>query len=165
MRKTKSEIKCECGGETILFGKTKDGRQKYHCKVCGAVFTKMKHFTSGRKGKRLLSLLFNIISKDFYKRFDLNSIFDIAIQKTPKNLDAIYFSTACNKADGNVSIKCNNPKLLICETDNGMILYKIPENKTQEKRTISIIDDKSFPIDPEKNYHYQRYRTRTNSDL
>ncbi len=165
MRKTKSGIKCECGGETILFGKTKDGRQKYRCKSCGAVFSKMKHFTSGRKGKRLLSLLLNIISEDFYKKFDLNSIFDSAILKTPKNLDAIYFCTAYNKTKGNISIQCNNPKLLICETDNGMILYKIPENKTQEKRTISIIDDKSFPIDPEKNYHYQRYRTRTNSDL
>lgn len=164
MKRSKCNKKCEkCGKPLTFYGKDKYGQQKYRCKYCRKVLTDVKRFTSGRVANKLLGFLHKILRSNFYNKFDLSFIFKNAAQDDTKSeLKNIYYNRMYRKSEnkGTITINCKNPKLLICQDGDDLILYEIPNIKKNGEGEIKVIDKENFVINPESNPNYILYKNR-----
>lgn len=163
MRKSKCDKICSCGNPMVLYGKTKNGKQKYRCKSCQKVITENIKYTLGRKAKRLFELLYTIIQEDISNAYSLNCRFkDTIPEEDIKKLNKVYFSKLDVK-NSKYPILCKNPKLLISVSDkNDLIIYKIPSVKPDKNghSTFTITDKEDYKVEPENNPRYYRYESR-----
>ena len=165
MRKSRCEKVCTCGKPLVMYGKSKDGRQKYKCKSCNKIITETVAYKMERKPYQLFNLLYSIIKQPNINPLILQQLFSVNLTtKGVNKLNNIYFSALEGKKSED-NIICQNPKLLISLTDNNdLIIYTLPVFKRNKEgnRTYNILDKKDFLISPESNPHrYLRYMYRT----
>ena len=164
MVKSKCDKKCkDCGGQLVFYGKDKDGHRKYRCKICNKITSEVQRFTSGRIPNKLLGFLHKLIQNNLYNKSDLSDIFTSASKDASKTkLKNVYFNRMYmkNKNQDSVTINCKNPKLLICQHGDDLILYEIPDIKKNGEGKIIVMDKENFIVKPESNPNYTLFKNR-----
>lgn len=125
----------------IKFGKSKDNNQRYRCKVCKKTFVETRKRTKyTSKEKAFLSMLKNFLS--------LDDEFAVSIREAIENIsekDTITnnFKLLQKSVNNSNEIHCYNPRLIICEDFNEILIYRLPKRplRLKKPRTIKIIDD------------------------
>lgn len=151
-----SAKKCK---KIIKFGKYK-GVQRYLCKNCGHTFSdNSSDVFYKRNTRKVLALLLNMLENNFFEKRDL----DEAIKLTDKYYEGIRkirFITKYTDKEGDFSIGCFNPKLLICEDDKNISFIQIPPAKFGEDkktRNITIMDQEGQGNMITKNEYIKSY--------
>ncbi len=121
--------KCpKCDGRTIKYG-TRNGKQRYRCRHCSCTFynPELQEYKYTRNTKRILSLLFNMLDKDFFGAEDLEQALH-PTEKYYKQAKKIQFNTKVLefKTKKEVKIGCYKAKLLICQDDKSITFIPIP---------------------------------------
>ena len=164
MKTSKCNKTCpDCGNHCIFYGKVSKDTQRYKCKKCNLIFSEERNIKMGRRGRKLISLLLQLLSCDFYNQLELEAAIKAAsYDKSPLDINLIRFSTQLktNKPDNeNLEFDCKNPKLLICVDKNDIIFYKIPKTDL-EKRTITITENRNKYISPKDCIGFTSYVNR-----
>ncbi len=121
------------------YGYAKNGTQRYFCKKCGKTFLERKErYGYSRLEKRFLSMLINFLQADKSGTITLdNALMNIDnenpqiskfrfVQRIPEDSEAIF---------------CYNPRILICEENNDIIIYRFETREpNRNSRSIKIID-------------------------
>lgn len=136
--------------EKIIKYGFQNGEQKYKCKNCGKYFFKNKREGYTLKEKKFFSMLINFIRDSSEQGIDLQE----AISNINSNIDIkeiskfrLYQRTSMPKykrmqSNYSDTISCYNPRLLICEDNKNIIMYRFPERAQEDgnSRRILIID-------------------------
>lgn len=151
----------KCGStRTIKYGK-QNKIQKFKCKEdgCGHYFLNRKREGYTLKEKKFFSMLINFLRDSSETGIkiqeaisNINSNIDIKeISKFRLYQMKSIFKRKRSKYDNNGTLRCYNPRLLICEDHNSIVMYRF-SNRTWEDgdhRKILIIDS-----DENKNVEY-----------
>ena len=121
----------------------RNGIQRYYCKNCEKTFIDER---ISLRHKKLLSMLWNFIKSDGSK--------NLTIKEAIKNIDTDIIDIDNFILKQRVSadpktIFCYNPKLLICEDADEIVIYRIEKRDINEKsRSFSIIDEDKYRRNP-----------------
>lgn len=129
-----------------------NNKQKYKCRECGKFFLENKKESYSRTQKKYLSMLYYFLKAQEDK--------EITIEEAIKNLDDNFpeiskFRLIQKVQSDSKKINCYNPRLLICEDDKNITIYRFAPRKLDENensQTYSIVDS-----DDQKNIIYRSY--------
>lgn len=163
--KKMNDIECpKCHkSQTVKYGKYKN-TQKYKCKECGKIFKEKNYVIKTKKEKELVSVLLNLakikpieVEKYFSQEFVLSDLlpkgeFD---EKAFKDVSISIENAQTNHA----SIKCNDPKFLVCLVNNAITIIRLPDYKSRsakkEKRGITPLTNENAHYKKNKNLYIE----------
>lgn len=139
----KENVKCpHCSSDsTIKYGK-QNNIQRYRCKECNKCFQIEKrriYYTNTEK--KYLSMLINFLRNESNEEIKIKEAITNIDGVLPE-LEKVRFKQLTTQ--NGALIFCYNPKLLICENNYNITLYRFPQKNTNDTNTkrydIRIID-------------------------
>jgi len=139
---TSEEICCpnyQCqSNEKINHGK-QNGVQKFKCKKCGRYFLekiRRKHYS--RTEKKYLSMLIKFLKGSIdKKRIEIKDVLEDIDEVLPELEKVQLIQKQIGEED---KIYCYNPRLLICENEHDIILYRFAPRKNRPVNRVIVFD-------------------------
>jgi len=121
------------------YGYTKNGVQRYYCKKCGKTFLeRKKKYGYSRLEKRFLSMLINFMQAD---RSGTITLGDALANIDIENPQISKFRFIQRIPEDSEAVFCYKPRILICEENNDIIIYRFEDREpNRNSRSIKIID-------------------------